>query len=267
MGGANSKVGIKSDNSEILLALNAMQQKLEDNDTKLNTKIDQLNLKIKKIELNLSVCNKQLVEYENTIDYLKKGQLESKNKELIKNGEKFQIKWNKLENLKSEKQSKINELKEESQELKDETNNLNFIEKPLFEQKNLSQIDSIEKKITNLEDEILGINQEIKDFENYFKEVNGILETEIKEILKVEDIVNKNKEERRLMQQNLIPDLSANSQTTVNPEPKKIVSKRIKKPKEEWTTGEKIAAFLIPECTWTPNKTINLDQSNNLEIE
>ena len=166
-----------------------------------------------------------------------------------------------------EKQSKINELKEESQELKDETNNLNFIEKPLFEQKNLSQIDSIEKKITNLEDEILGINQEIKDFENYFKEVNGILEAEIKEILKAEDIVNKNKEERELMQKNLTSNLSANSQTTINPESKKIVSKRIRKPKEEWTTGEKIAAFFIPECTWTPNKTINLDPSNNLEIE
>jgi chromosome segregation ATPase len=267
MGGKNSKVGMKSDNSEILLALNAMQQKLEDNDTKLNTKIDQLNLEIKKIKLNLSVCNKQLIEYENTIDYLKKGQLEIRNEKLIKNGHKIQIKLNKLENLKLEKQSKINELKEESQELKDETNNLNFIEKPLFEEKNLFQIDSIEKKITNLEDEILGINQEIKDFENYFKEVNGILEAEIKEILKAEDIVNKNKEERELMQKNLTSNLSANSQTTINPESKKIVSKRIRKPKEKWTTGEKIAAFLIPECTWTPNKIINLDPSNNLEIK
>ena len=55
MGGASSKVGIKSDNSEILLALKTMQQKLEDNDTKLNTKIDQLNLKIKKIELDLQI--------------------------------------------------------------------------------------------------------------------------------------------------------------------------------------------------------------------
>ena len=76
MGGASSKVGIKSDNSEILLALKTMQQKLEDNDTKLNTKIDQLNLKIKKIELDLQKSNKQNIEYEKIIDYLKKGQLE-----------------------------------------------------------------------------------------------------------------------------------------------------------------------------------------------
>ncbi|MEY3429547.1 MAG: hypothetical protein RI930_374 [Pseudomonadota bacterium] len=199
MGGASSKVGIKSDNSEILLALNAMQQKLEDNDTKLNTKIDQLNLKIKEIQLHLNACNRQLIQYEEIIDSLKKGQLESKNETLIKNGQKIQIKLNKLENLKLEKQSKINELKEESQELKDETNNLNFIEKSLFEKKNLSQIDFIEKKITNLEDEILGINQEIKDFENYFKEINETLEVEIKEILKVEDIVNKNKKEREIV--------------------------------------------------------------------
>lgn len=267
MGGASSKVGIKSDNSEILLALKTMQQKLEDNDRKLNTKIDQLNLKIKEIQLNLSACNRQLIQYEKIIDYLKKGQLESKNEERIKNGHKIQIKLNKLENLKFEKQSKSNELKEELQALEDETSDLNFIEKPLFEKKNLFQIDSIQKKITNLQDEILGIDQEITDFENYFKEVNGILEAEIKEILKVEDIVNKNKEERELMEKNLTLDLSVNLQTTSNPEQKKIVSKRIRKPREEWTTGEKIAAFLIPECTWTPNKTINLDQSNNLEIE
>ena len=96
MGGASSKVGIKSDNSEILLALKTMQQKLEDNDTKLNTKIDQLNLKIKKIELDLQKSNKQNIEYEKIIDYLKKGQLEYKNEELIKNGHKIQIKLNNI---------------------------------------------------------------------------------------------------------------------------------------------------------------------------
>ena len=127
MGGASSKVGIKSDNSEILLALKTMQQKLEDNDTKLNTKIDQLNLKIKKIELDLQKSNKQNIEYEKIIDYLKKGQLEYKNEELIKNGHKIQIKLNKLENSKSEKQSELDELKEELQALENETDDLNFI--------------------------------------------------------------------------------------------------------------------------------------------
>lgn len=267
MGGANSKVGIKSDNSEILEAIKAIQQESKEMRQELNAKIDKLQIKIDKLQLNLQKSNKQNIEYEEIIDFLKKKQLESKNEERIKNGHKIQIKLNKLENLKFEKQSKLNELKEELQALEDETNDLNFIEKPLFEKKNLIQINSIQSKITNLQDEILGINQEITDFENYFKEVNGTLENEIKEILKIEDIVNKNKKERQLMEKNLTLDLSANSQTTSNPEPKKIVSKRIKKPKEEWTTGEKIAAFLIPQCTWTPNKTINLDQSNNLKIE
>ena len=267
MGGASSKVGIKSDNSEILLALKTMQQKLEDNDTKLNTKIDQLNLKIKKIELDLQKSNKQNIEYEKIIDYLKKGQLEYKNEELIKNGHKIQIKLNKLENSKSEKQSELDELKEELQALENETDDLNFITKPLFEKKNFAEIDSIKNKIKNLENEKLVINQKIEDCENYFKEENEKLEAEIKKILKAEDVVNKNKEERELMEKHLIPDLSANLQTTVNSESNKIVSKRIKKPREEWTTGEKIAAFLIPECTWTPSTTINLEQSNNLEIK
>ena len=86
MGGASSKVGIKSDNSEILLALKTMQQKLEDNDTKLNTKIDQLNLKIKKIELDLQKSNKQNIEYEKIIDYFKPKMIEKIEKKKQKNG-------------------------------------------------------------------------------------------------------------------------------------------------------------------------------------
>lgn len=267
MGGENSKIGIQSDNSKILLALKTIQQESKEMRQELNATINQLQIKVDKLQLDLQKSNKQNIEYEKIIDYLKKGQLESKNEEFIKNGHKIQIKLNKLENSKSKKQSKLDELKEELQALENETDDLNFITKPLFEKKNFAEIDSIKNKIKNLENEKLGINQEIKDCENYFKEVNGILEAEIKEILKAEDVVNKNKEERELMEKNLTLDLSANSQTTSNPEQKKIVSKCIKKPREEWTTGEKIAAFFIPECTWTPNKIINLDQSNNLEIK
>ena len=53
MGGENSKIGIKSDNSEILLALKTIQQESKEMRQELNATINQLQIKVDKLQLDL----------------------------------------------------------------------------------------------------------------------------------------------------------------------------------------------------------------------